>query len=244
MADTVFRALDVEPVACASEPAAEYVEYKALRNRFQSSVPGQLGLAIKASMLATLDGVHYPVKFRNQGALAGISAQLLRGPLRTHGETVNVFLCLSLKNTRKEVNTEHSAAFKRLTGVGPKKHAKLQRSLDNLYDHITVGPVVAPAILLARGVTGIRAPPWRRGHFRAQPCDPARSSRKLIFVAPILIHADRLDGRPPPPKAYELTTGLARNDVAVSGAMTQRIQPARFPADSRQPLARAFRDRT
>lgn len=441
MADTVFRVPDVEPMARASALAAEYAEYKALRNRFQSSILGPLGPAITASTLATLDGLPYPVKFRNQGALEqwrglftahdwsrrlwddwatpratcldcinelcwqvdqhldrrarhqrppgwpdatfatvarwaanihferkcgallettpaldallmqsdiddtlpmqlfsppfdaqylqlnrttaehfrtpddrisgrwiegifsfvsrpsssdernefitvielvivyatndkGISAQLLRGPLLTPDETVvqwargilmgqdvhrtpdddplmklinnmvKVFLYLGLKDARKEVNTEHSDALKRLAGVGPKKHAKLQRRLDTLYDHITVGPASAPAILLVPGATGIRAPHWRRGHFRAQPCGPARSSRKLIFVAPILIHADRLDGQPPPPKAYELTTGRARNDVAVSGATTQRIQPARFTADSKQPLARAFQDRT
>lgn len=171
----------------------------------------------------------------------GISTRLLRDPLLSPEETViewaegiltpengqrasdddvliqlinnmvKVFLYLGLKEARKEVNTEHSAALKRLAGVGPKKQAKLQRRMDSLYDRITVGPASAPAILPAPGAAGIRAPHWRRGHFRAQPCGPARSSRKLIFVAPILIHADQLGGQAPPPKAYELTTGRARS---------------------------------
>lgn len=406
MADTPFRAPEAELVARASVPAAEYAEYKVMRHKFPTSALGQLDPAIRASMVVTLDGLPFPVKFRNQGALeewrslfiahdwsrrvwddwasaratcldcinelcwqvdqhlerhsryqrphgwadstlaivarwaanihferkhgaliettpaldallmqsdiddtlpmqlfsppfdaqyiqlnraaaehfrtledcakgrsiegifcfvsrpsppenrnefitvielmvvyaskdTEISTRLVRGPLLSPEETVmewaqgiltpesgqrathddvliklinnmvKVFLYLGLKDARKEVNTEHSAALKRLAGVGPKKQAKLQRRMDSLYDRITVGPASAPAILPAPGATGIRAPHWRRGHFRAQPCGPARSSRKLIFVAPILIHADQLGGQAPPPKAYELTTGRA-----------------------------------
>ena len=35
---------------------------------------------------------------------------------------------------------------------------------------------------------------WRRGHFRRQPYGPARSSRKLIFIKPILVNARHFDG--------------------------------------------------
>jgi hypothetical protein len=35
-----------------------------------------------------------------------------------------------------------------------------------------------------------------------QPCGPGWQERKLIFVAPVLIHADRLQDEPPAPKAY------------------------------------------
>ena len=407
MADTRSGVPEVELVPRASVPAAEYAEYKVMRHNFQTSALGQLDPAIRASTVVALDGLPFPVKFRNQGALEewrrlftahewsrrvwddwasaratcldcinelcwqvdqhlerhsryqrppgwadstlaivarwaanihfdrkngaliettpaldallmqsdiddtlpmqlfsppfdaqylqlnrataeqfrklddrakgrwiegifcfvsrpssfdnrnefitvielmivyasndrGISARLLRGPLLSPEETViewaegiltpengqratdddvliklinnmvKVFLYLGLKEARKEVNTEHSAALKRLAGVGPKKQAKLQRRIDSLYDRITVGPASTLAILPAPGAAGIRAPHWRRGHFRAQPCGPARSSRKLIFVAPILIHADQLGGQAPPPKAYELTTGRAR----------------------------------
>ena len=404
MADTAFSVPEIELVPRASVPAAEYAEYKAMRHKFPTTALGELDLAIRASMVVTLDNLPFPIKFRNQGALEewqrlftahdwsrrvwddwagaratcldcinelcwqvdkhlerhsryqrppgwadstlaivarwaanihferkhgaliettpaldallmqsdiddtlpmqlfsppfdaqylqlnrttaehfrtledrakgrwiegifcfmsrpgpsdnrkefitvielmvvyasndrGISTRLLRGPLLSLDETVmewaegiltpengqrttdddvliklinnmvKVFLYLGLKDARKEVNAEHSAALKRLAGVGPKKQAKLQRCMDSLYDRITVGPASAPVILPAPGAAGIRAPHWRRGHFRAQPCGPARSSRKLIFVAPILIHADQLGGQAPPPKAYELTTG-------------------------------------
>ncbi len=39
-----------------------------------------------------------------------------------------------------------------------------------------------------------RRPHWRRGHFRRQPYGPARSSRKLIFIKPILVNAHHFDG--------------------------------------------------
>jgi hypothetical protein len=407
MANTAFPDSSVELVPRASAPAAEYAEYKALRDKFKQGVLGELGPAIRASTLATLGDLPYPVEFRNQGALEewrclfhthdwgqrlwdqwakapatcldcinelcwqvdqsvepharrqrppgwsdaafvaavkwaanihferkrgaliettpaldtllmhsdiddtlpmhlfsppfnaqylrlhrpaaeqfrttedrasqrwidgifcfvsrpgaannpnnfvtvielviiyvthakGISAQLLRGPLTTPDETVTewsnailtpqggqrtpqddalmklinnmvkVFLYLGLKDARKELDTEYSAALKRLAAVGPKKQAKLQRHLDSLYDRITVGPASTPTIPPRHGTAGIRAPHWRRGHFRAQPCGPARISRKLIFVAPILIHADRLGGPVRPPKVYELKTGRAR----------------------------------
>lgn len=414
MADTAFRDPDVELVPRASVPATEYAQYKAIRDKFKRDALGQLESAIRASTVATLDGLPYPAKFRNQGALdeweclfkahdwsqrmwnawatarstcldcinelcwqvdqrlhshprsqrppdwpdtafatvvrwaanihferkrgaliettpaldallmhsdiddtlpmhlfsppfsaqylrlnhataehfrttedyakqrsidgifcfvskpgssddsnkfipvielviiyatkdKGIRAQLLRGPMITANETVTqwadailvpqgrqrtpeddvlmklisnmvkVFLYLGLKDARREMSPEHSDALKRLAAVGPKKQAKLQRRLDSLYDHITVGPADAPTSPPALGTIGTRAPHWRRGHFRAQACGPARSLRKLIFVAPILIHADRLGGQVPPLKAYELTTGRIRASRAASG---------------------------
>jgi hypothetical protein len=169
-----------------------------------------------------------------------ITARLVRGPLIEPNETVTewvdgiagsrdgqrsaqddafvkllnymvkVFLYLGLKDARKEVGTDYSTMLKRLAALGPKKHAKAQRRLEHLYDRIRVGPANMPATHTAReGATG-RAPHWRRGHFRMQPCGPSWSSRKLIFVAPILIHADRLGDEAPRPKPYELTAGRAR----------------------------------
>jgi hypothetical protein len=414
MADTAFRDPGVQLVPRTSAPATEYAEYKALRDKFKQDALGLLEPAIRASTVAALDGLPYPVKFRNQGALdewkclfkahewslrmwdawaqarstcldcinelcwevdqrlhphsryqrspgwpdagfatvvrwaanihferkrgaliettpaldtllmhsdiddtlpmqlfsppfsaqylqmnrataehfrtaddcadqrwidgifcfvskpassddpdkfipvielviihvskdKGISAQLLRGPMITPDETVTqwadailapqgrqrtpqdavlmklinnmvkVFLYLGLKDARREISSEYSAALKRLTAVGPKKQAKLQRHLESLYDRITVGPASVPTLPPAPGTAGIRAPHWRRGHFRAQPYGPARSSRKLIFVAPILIHAERLSGQAPPPKAYALTTGRARPSRAAGG---------------------------
>jgi hypothetical protein len=120
-----------------------------------------------------------------------------------------VFLYLGLKDARKEMNTEYSAAIKRLEGLGPKKKAKLNRRLETLYDHITVGPESMPSAPGGSHESAQLSPHWRRGHFRMQPCGPAHSSCKLIFVAPILIRADRLNGEAPRTKSYEVATGRA-----------------------------------
>ena len=69
MADTPFRVPEVELVARASVPAAEYAEYKLMRHRLPTSALGQLDPAIRASTVVALDGLPFPVKFRNQGAL-------------------------------------------------------------------------------------------------------------------------------------------------------------------------------
>lgn len=424
MADTTFHDPSVELVPRASAPATEYAKYKAIWDKFKREALGQLEPAIRASMVTTLDGLPYPVKFCNQGALdawqqlfnahgwsqrmwdtwatprdtcldcinelcwhvdqrlhphtlsqrssdwpdtafatvvrwaanihferkrgtliettpaldtllmhsdiddtlpmhlfsppfgaqylhlnrataehfrtakdcvdqrwidgifcfvskpsssddankfipvielviiyvakdEGMRAQLLRGPIITPDETANqwsdailappghqrttqddvlmklisdmvkLFLYLGLKDARKEVRPEHSDALKRLAAVGPKKQAKVQRRLESLYDRITVGPASAPAVPAAPGTADIRAPHWRRGYFRSQPCSPARNSRKLIFVAPILIYAERLSDQAPRPKAYELTTGRARPSRAAGRQQQtkQRIQP-------------------
>jgi hypothetical protein len=407
MADMALRDPGIELTPRISVAAAEYAEYKALRDQFKQGVLGELALAVRTSTVAALDGLSYPVKFRNQGALdewrrlltaydwsqrmwdqwakapstcidcinelclqvdqpvdpnsrrqrapgwseaaftaavkwaanihferkccaliettpaldtllmhsdigdtlpmdlfsppfnaqylrlhrdtaehfkaaedhasqrwidsifcfvskpsslinknnlvtvielvtiygtndKGISAQLLRGTLIAPDETatqwadailmsqggqrapddnglmklinnmVKVFLHLGLTDARKELDTEYSVALKRSATVGPENQARLQRRLEPLYDRIVVGPVSTPAIPAVRSTADAQAPHWRRGHFRVQPCGPARSSRKLIFVAPILIHADRFGGQAPPPKLYELTAGRTR----------------------------------
>lgn len=45
-------------------------------------------------------------------------------------------------------------------------------------------------------------PHWRRGHFRMQPFGIGNQLRKLIFVAPVLVHAEQLQGDVPAPKSY------------------------------------------
>jgi hypothetical protein len=44
------------------------------------------------------------------------------------------------------------------------------------------------------GDGSVKRPHWRRGHFRRQPYGLARSSRKLVFIKPILINAHRFQG--------------------------------------------------
>lgn len=126
MADTPFRAPELELVVRAGVSAAEYAKYKALRRKLPTRALSQLNPAIRSSTVPILDGVPFQVKFRNQGVLV---------------------------EWRRLFNAQEWSR------------------------------------------SAIRAPHWQCDHFRAQPCDADRSLRKLIFVAPILIHADPFQDR-------------------------------------------------
>ena len=75
----------------------------------------------------------------------------------------------------------------KLARLGPKKAAKLRRELPDLYDRIIVGPKEIPG-----HSHGEVSPHLRRGHFRIQPHGPHNSLRKVIFVAPVWVRADKL----------------------------------------------------
>ncbi|WP_231663317.1 hypothetical protein [Ralstonia solanacearum] len=69
--------------------------------------------------------------------------------------------------------------------------------MDQLYDRYIVGPASLEGVHGAehgeRLTPGQALPAhWRRGHFRMQPHGPQSSLRKVIFVAPVIVRADRL----------------------------------------------------
>jgi len=102
-----------------------------------------------------------------------------------------IFLYWNVERARQEAQTPYSDALIQLKGRGPKKAAKLRRQMDKLYDRILLGPLILPSHLY--GQHGEVSPHWRRGHFRMQPHGPQRSLRKVLFIAPTLIRADRLE---------------------------------------------------
>jgi hypothetical protein len=74
-----------------------------------------------------------------------------------------------------------------LARAGKGKVSRLERRLASRYNRIIVGP----AELIRYSATEV-APHWRRGHLRMQAHGPQFSLRKLIFIAPTLVRADRL----------------------------------------------------
>ncbi|WP_332879471.1 hypothetical protein [Massilia sp. S19_KUP03_FR1] len=115
---------------------------------------------------------------------------------------VKLFLYMGLKQARVVEHRDHDIAVRRLAGLGERKRAKLAQRTGALYNGIVVGPERLPTGAGSHGTGGGVAPHWRRGHFRMQPCGPRNLDRKLIFVAPVLIHADRLAGETPAPRSY------------------------------------------
>lgn len=115
---------------------------------------------------------------------------------------VRVFLYMALKQARVMPHCDYDEAVRRAAGLGERKRVKLLQRSASLYNGIVVGPESLP-----RGVSDSAAgdgitPHWRRGHFRMQPFGVGKQQRKLIFVAPVLVHAEQLQGDVPPPKSY------------------------------------------
>ncbi len=96
MADTPFRVPEVELVARATVPAAQYAEYEVVRRRLPSPPLGQLDPAIRASTVVALDGLPFPVRFRKQGApgwadsALAIVARWRPGPSGNRNEFITV----------------------------------------------------------------------------------------------------------------------------------------------------------
>lgn len=102
---------------------------------------------------------------------------------------VKVFLYMSLAQTAQIEERSYTTLRDRLSRIGPKKAAKLQRQLPDLYDRIILGPQE----IHVHG-HGELSPHLRRGHFRMQPHGPQNSLRKVMFIAPTWVRADRLAG--------------------------------------------------
>lgn len=115
---------------------------------------------------------------------------------------VRVFLYMALKQARVTPHCEYDEALRRAAALGVRKRAKLLQRSASLYNGIVVGPESLPPDA-SEGVAGAGvAPHWRRGHFRMQPFGAGNQQRKLIFVAPVLVHAEQLQGDVPAPKSY------------------------------------------
>lgn len=106
-----------------------------------------------------------------------------------------VFLYWNVEQARRVVETPYTNAMQQLKQLGPKKAAKLRRRVDQLYDRVLLGPLALPDHV--HGGHGEMPPHWRRGHFRMQPYGPQHSLRKVLFIAPTLVRADRLDADAP-----------------------------------------------
>ncbi|WP_313706538.1 hypothetical protein [Massilia sp.] len=117
---------------------------------------------------------------------------------------VRVFLYMALKQARMTEHREYDEAVRRAAGLGERKRAKLLQRSASLYNGIIVGPESLPPNAEAGAAGGVIAPHWRRGHFRMQPCGAGKQQRKLIFVAPLLVHADQLQGEMPAPRSYQV----------------------------------------
>lgn len=99
-----------------------------------------------------------------------------------------------------EAQVVHDRAYtnapRNFGGLGRRKREERLAQIEMLYDRHVIGPAVLDATLAPsspsdgshREVRGH----WRRPHFKMQPHGPQRSLRKLVFIGPTLVRADRL----------------------------------------------------
>jgi hypothetical protein len=131
---------------------------------------------------------------------------------------VKVFLYMALRQARSVEYREYDEAMRRIAGLGVKKRARLHQRVESLYNGIRVGPDDLPHENVGHVGSSTVAPHWRRGHFRMQPCGHGKLERKLIFVAPMLIHASQLHEDIPAPKPYR-AGGLSRKQKKASRSL-------------------------
>ncbi|QBG94636.1 hypothetical protein ACQR5S_19975 [Xanthomonas oryzae pv. oryzicola] len=115
---------------------------------------------------------------------------------------VKVMLYMGLRDARIQPRNEYSEANRNFPGLGKRKRDMRLQQVERLYDRITVGPDKLPTHLSSLKGSHHVSPHWRRGHFRQQVHGPHNSERKLIFVAPVLVHAEQLANDAPTTKSY------------------------------------------
>ena len=92
----------------------------------------------------------------------------------------------------------YTEAPKEFPGLGRRKREVRLAEIEQLYDRYIVGPASWRDTGMGADAdhldTGHELPAhWRRGHFRLQPHGPQASLRKVMFIAPTIVRADRLE---------------------------------------------------
>jgi len=95
----------------------------------------------------------------------------------------------------------YSAAPKEFPGLGRRKREARLAQVEQLYDRYIIGPDTLSDAPGTTGGAGLRRghelpAHWRRGHFRLQAHGPHMSLRKVMFIPPTVVRADRLGAIP------------------------------------------------
>lgn len=110
--------------------------------------------------------------------------------------TVKVLLYLSLDNAAVRTHCPLATAPKEWPGLGRRKREARLAEVEQLYDRYIIGPASiaewADEHAGELGAQGQLSAHWRRGHFRLQAHGPHASLRKVMFIMPTIVRADRL----------------------------------------------------
>jgi len=130
----------------------------------------------------------------NPGVPGGLLGSL---PSVVVGLLAKLFLYLASDAAYVVQHPEHTVASRRLDQLGARRRYKLSRRMNRLHDWTEVGPVALPVGM----PLGELPPHWRRGHLRRQAHGPQHSLRKLVFIMPTIVRADKLGAAAPTPFA-------------------------------------------
>ncbi len=110
--------------------------------------------------------------------------------------TVKVLLYLNLDDATLRQTQAFTDAPKEWPGLGRRKREARMAEVEQLYDRCIVGPASvadwAGEHAGQLGAHGQLSAHWRRGHFRLQAHGPQASLRKVMFIMPTVVRADRL----------------------------------------------------
>jgi len=126
----------------------------------------------------------------------GLQGEALTFWRRVLDYVAKVLLYLSLDVAPVVHERSYSTAPRNFPALGKRRRLERLQEIEALYDRYIVGPAMLPAQpetnASGEGLDREVRAHWRRGHFRMQAHGPAAAQRKLIFVMPVLVRADRL----------------------------------------------------
>ncbi|MGH8778817.1 MAG: hypothetical protein ACREXZ_07090 [Paraburkholderia sp.] len=109
---------------------------------------------------------------------------------------IKMLLYLNARDAQVVDDRGYSNAQRHFNGLGKRRRAERLTEIEQLYDRHIVGPAILD-MQAARSVPTDGEPHevrghYRRPHFRMQPYGPQASLRKLVFIGPTIVRADRL----------------------------------------------------
>lgn len=183
-------------------PAQRALTFLVQRPQPDGIATDELVLPIKDEHEALHDAFHRAeTSTRADAAAAGFETEELEQSLAEWRSVLDyvlkVLLYLGVDNAAVRTLMPYSSAPKEFPGFGRRKREAKLAEVEQLYDRYIVGP----ESLVDMGLVGEgeRLPKghelpahWRRGHFRSQPYGPQSSMRKVMFIAPTVVRADKL----------------------------------------------------
>ena len=109
-----------------------------------------------------------------------------------------VLMYLRLDMAQVNEHMPYSAAPREFPGLGRRKREDRLAEIEQLYDRYIIGPATWHETGLGDDGAHLDsdhelAAHWRRGHFRLQPHGPQAALRKVMFIAPTIVRADKLE---------------------------------------------------